>query len=79
MKLALEPTRLLGACQQCNRTTMDYATRGSQVSNMCSDKKNKQFFGAKGAKFLVFFSGAFAGGNGISEMCKVGFGGQTEN
>ena len=55
MKLALEPTRLLGACQQCNRTTMDYATRGSQVSNICSDKKNKQFFGGKGTKFLVFF------------------------
>ena len=39
MKLALEPARLLGACQQCNRTTKDYATRGSQVSNICSDKK----------------------------------------
>ena len=74
--MALEPARLLGACQQCNPTTMDYATRGPQVSKIGSNKKK---IGAKTANFLGFFSGAFAGGNGISEMCKVGFGGQNEN
>ena len=58
---------------------MDYATRGPQVSNIGCDKKNNNFFGAKNAIFLVFFSGTFAGGNGISEICKVGFGEQTEN
>ena len=53
MKLALEPARLLGACQQCNRTTMDYATRGPQVSDIGCDKKKTLV--QKNAIFLVFF------------------------
>ena len=39
----------------------------------------KKNIGAKKRNIFSFFSGTFAGGNGISEICKVGFGEQTEN
>ena len=51
--------------------------KGPKVSNIGSDKKD--FFGVQKAQYFQGFSGTFVGWNGISEMCKVGFGEQTEN